>query len=174
MNKTALEHFVSELSKAWKPLCSELTLKSKNLLEDLISNCDGEDWVKDLIANKYPAKEIYRSEKHGFVLMGHVEDKDVTSPPHDHGNGWVIYSTLTGSVEMGLFNRLITPSGELNVVQKDLYTQSKGESNIYLEGDIHDTKALEDNTVMLRLTSCDFMEEIKSGRLVNFTNYEKW
>lgn len=175
MKQNALNTFTTELSKTWGPVSSSLTFKSKALLEDLIKYCEGEDWVTDLLDNQYPEKEIYRSEEHGFLLMGHVEPAGFTSPPHDHGSGWVIYSVVQGEVEMGMFHRVIHQDGVFNLVQKDSYVVSPGQCSIYLPGDIHDAKSLEDNTLMLRLTSCDSQDEIEGGRLVRYTtNYQKW
>lgn len=175
MNTTALNAFTAQLEQIWGPLTSSLVSQSKELLEVLTQNCKNEDWLQDLIDNQYPAKEIYRSEKHGFVLMGHVEQRGDISPPHDHGNGWVLYSTVEGVVDMGIFHKVINPEGQLNLVQKDAYSLNPGQCSAYLPGDIHDTTSLEDNTIMLRLTSCDFMQELEEGRLVRFmNNYEKW
>lgn len=175
MNNTALNTFVTELSQVWGPLTSELTKQSKQLLETLAINCKDEDWLNDLAKNKYPAKEIYRSKEHGFILMGHVEDEGEQSPPHDHGNGWVLYSTVTGNVEMGIFHKVISTDGNLNLVQKDAYDLKPGECSVYLPGDIHDTTSKVNGTVMLRLTSCDFSKEVEEGRLVKYQgNVKKW
>ncbi|WP_420552574.1 hypothetical protein [Tenacibaculum aiptasiae] len=175
MKQESLNHFIKELSKVWGPLTSDLTKKSKELVEELTQNCIGESWVDQLLKEQLPFKEIYRSEEHGFILMGHVEKKGDFSPPHDHGSGWVIYSTVIGQSKMGLFNRVFHPDGTMDIVQKDDYILNAGECNVYLPGDIHDTYTLEDNTLMLRLTSCDFLQELKEGRLVRYTNnHKKW
>lgn len=118
--------------------------------------------------------EIRRSEAHGFVLMGHVEQPDMVSPPHDHGSGWVIYAVVRGRNEMGIFNRVVDGSGALHGVQKDSYVMEPGDCRVFLPGDIHDTLSLTEDTVMLRFTSCDFFEELRTGRLVRYTNYDKW
>lgn len=175
MRNASLERFISELTKIWGPLSSSLTIKSKRLLEELTTNCIDEDWVQDLLQNKLPEKEIYRSEEHGFILMGHVEKKGDISPPHDHGSGWVLYSTVMGSVEMGIFHRVFWQDGGLSIVQKDAYTLKAGQCSVYLPGDIHDTTTHENDTLMLRLTSCDFHQELREGRLVRYIhNCEKW
>lgn len=175
MKNDALNTFTTALEQIWGPLTSSLTHRSKQLLEQLTKDCINEEWIKALIANKDSVKEIYRSKAHGFVLMGHVEQKGDISPPHDHGNGWVLYSTVEGAVEMGIFNKIITADGQLNLIQKDQYELKPGECSVYLPGDIHDTTSLQDNTIMLRLTSCDFMEELSQGRLIRYMNsFEKW
>lgn len=175
MKNQALENFITELSEIWEPLSSKLTKNSKRLLEELTSSCINEDWVQELLENKEPVTEIFKSQAHGFILQAHVEQKGDVSPPHDHGNGWVLYATVKGQVEMGIFHRVCQPDGLLKVVQKDSYIQNPGQCNIYLEGDIHDTTTHEDNTLMLRLTSCDFNKEFEQGRLIRYlTNSEKW
>ncbi len=175
MSNSSLVKFTQALNEEWGVVSSALTLKSKLLLEDLTQTCLNDDWYKDLVKSKSPAKEIYRSEKHGFILMGHVEQNGELSPPHDHGNGWVLYSTVIGQVDMGIYQKIIKTDGSLHLVQKDAYPLKAGQCSVYLQGDIHDTHTVEDNTVMLRLTSCDFNKEVEEGRLVRFIkNVEKW
>lgn len=175
MKNRALHQFIEQVSAIWGPLNSALTKHCKHLLETLIKDGKNEDWVKQLLLDKAPVSELYRSEEHGFLLQAHVENAGEYSPPHDHGNGWVLYATVQGEVEMGIFHPVLTPQGQLNLVQKDKYVQRSGQCNVYLQGDIHDTKSLQDNTLMLRLTSCDFYQEFKQGRLIRYiNNSEKW
>lgn len=175
MKNENLNNFVQELSKNWGELSSSLTLKTKQLLEELGRTCLHEDWYLELVKDRDPAKQIYKSEEHGFVLMGHVEGKDEISPPHDHGNGWVLYLTVEGQVNMGIFHKIIRSDGSLQLVQKDEYPLKAGQCCVYLPGDIHHTHAKEDTTVTLRLTSCDFNDEVKEGRLVRFMQpVNKW
>ncbi|WP_299108623.1 hypothetical protein [uncultured Tenacibaculum sp.] len=168
MKQARLDHFVEEISKIWGPLNSNLVKKSKELVEDLIKDSSAESWMIDLIKEQLPAKEIYRSKQHGFVLMGHLEKLGDMSPPHDHGSGWVIYAVLQGESKMGLFNRVFFPDGTMDVVQKEATILKAGECSVYLPGDIHNTHTLKDNTVMLRLTSCDFHKELEEGRLIRY------
>ena len=175
MIKITLNQFIEALSNIWGPLDSDLTHKSKQLLEQLAASCLEEDWAQALIQEQLPAKEIYRSEEHGFILMGHVEQKGDSSPPHDHGSGWVIYSTVSGQSKMGIFGRVFHHNGTMSLVQKDSYVLEDGQCAVYLPGDIHDTYTLQNNTLMLRLTSCDFLQEYKEGRLIRYSNTaKKW
>jgi hypothetical protein len=176
VSDTSLEKFTNALEACWGPVTSALTLTSKQLLEELAQTCQQDCWYAELVASKSPDKEIYRSDKHGFILMGHVENMGDISPPHDHGAGWVLYSTVTGQVDMGIYHKVIRQNGKLSIVQKDAYALKAGQCSVYLAGDIHDTHTVKNNTVMLRLTSCDFHQEVNEGRLVRFTkdNVEKW
>lgn len=175
MKNQSLTKFINEITKIWGPINSQLTKQSNNLMQELATSCLGEEWVNEIIEQKPFAKEVYRSEEHGFILLAHIEQAGDNSPAHDHGNGWVIYATVQGQSQMGIFHQIIEPNGALKLVQKDQFIQQPGDSSVYLTGDIHDTKALENNTLTLRLTSCDFNKELKEGRLIRyFDNAEKW
>ncbi|CAL2104178.1 conserved protein of unknown function [Tenacibaculum sp. 190130A14a] len=175
MKQTKLDHCIEGISNIWGPLNSNLVKQSKELIENLIKNSATEDWVDDMLKNQLSFKEIYRSKEHGFVLMGHLEQEGDISPPHDHGAGWVIYAVLQGSSKMGLFNRVFFPDGTMDVVQKEATILKAGECRVYLPGDIHNTQTLKDNTVMLRLTSCDFFKEVEEGRLIRYLdNVTTW
>ena len=175
MNNQHLDKFVTSLSNVWGEPSSALTLKSKTLLETLTKYCQQDDWFQQLLLEPSPAQEIYRDNKHGFILMAHVEHKGELSPPHDHGDGWVLYATVSGQVNMGIYHKLTHADGSVSIVQKDAYPLRHGQCSVYLPGDIHDTHTVEDNTVMLRLTSCDFNKEFEQGRLTRYTqNVEKW
>jgi len=47
-----------------------------------------------------------------------------------------------------------------------------GDCRVFLPGDIHDTLCVSENFIQYRLTSSDFKEEIKSGRMTRYL-YEK-
>ena len=174
MKNPALEKFKTELNRIWGPATSGLTKEAKRLLEELIVKCKDEDWVKDLLKEGLPYKEVYRSSEHGFILMAHIEQKGDVSLPHDHGDGWVIYATVSGQVDMGIFGKVVRNDGSFEIVQQDEYAQKDGQCSVYLPGDIHDTTTQIDNTLMLRLTSCDFFQELQEGRLSRYENVEKW
>ncbi|MDK2596041.1 hypothetical protein [Pseudoalteromonas obscura] len=175
MKNQSLPIFIDALSKIWGPLTADLTKHSKQLLETLAANCRDEEWVHTLLVNKAPSTIVFHSEKHGFILQAHVEQQGDYSVPHDHGNGWVLYATVTGAVEMGVFHQVVQPDGTLTAVQKDKYQQRPGQCHVYLPGDIHDTTALQNGTLMLRLTSCDFEKEFSEGRLIRYIhNCDRW
>ncbi|MEM9462286.1 MAG: hypothetical protein AAGF11_49490 [Myxococcota bacterium] len=43
-----------------------------------------------------------------------------------------------------------------------------GQARVFLPGDVHDTDCVSDRVVVLRLTSCDFGEELRSGRMTRY------
>lgn len=174
MKNQKLEKFITELNRIWGPATSGLTKEAKRLLEELIVNGKDDDWVKDLLKEGLPNKEVYRSSEHGYILMAHVEQKGDASLPHDHGDGWVIYATVSGQVDMGIFGKVVRPDGSLDIVQQDEYALKDGQCSVYLPGDIHDTTTQIDDTLMLRLTSCDFFNELEEGRLNRYENVETW
>lgn len=175
MNNKHLNKFITSVNNIWGEPSSSLTLSCKLLLEELTKTCQQDEWYQALIENPSAAKEIYRDQQHGFILMAHVEHKGELSPPHDHGDGWVLYATVTGQVDMGIYHKLTRKDGSITIVQKDAYSLNPGQCSVYLPGDIHDTHTIEDNTIMLRLTSCDFNREFEQGRLSRYIdNVEKW
>lgn len=171
----SLNTFIKQLNEHWGELSSDLTLTSKQLLEQLCKDCINDDWIKQLLIDKPAAKTIYKDPKHGFILNAHVEQAGEQSPPHDHGDGWVLYAMVTGDVAMGIYHKTFTQDGDVRLVQKDLYHLTAGQCSVYLPGDIHDTTTMENNSIMLRLTSCDFHKEVAEGRLTRYTdNVTKW
>lgn len=163
-----------KLEQIWGPLNANLALASRTLLEELLANSSEDKWLKNLIKENKPETVLFRNEKYGFILSSHVEHIADISPPHDHGNGWVIYCTAIGNTRMGIFHRVEDSEGTLRAVQKNEYDLGQGQCSIYFPGDIHDTTTTVNNTLMLRLTSCDFHKEVKEGRLIRFKNFEKW
>lgn len=102
----------------------------------------------------------YRDEEFGFILTIYNETKDTYRIPHNHGNAWVVYVVVVGEVEMGNFIN--------GVKHREILKQGDGRK--YLPGDIHDTRCLSTNAVILRLTSCDLRIEEKEGRMLRFEN----
>jgi hypothetical protein len=77
--------------------------------------------------------------------------------------------------KMACSMKIFQSDSNLKVIQKDRYIQEAGQCNVYLEGDIHDTTIHEDNTLMFRLTSCEFHKELSEGRLIRYlNNSDKW
>jgi hypothetical protein len=71
-------------------------------------------------------------------------------------------------MEMGTYARVPDASGLVRLVQRDLSRVRAGECRVYLPGDIHDTRCISDDVLMLRLTSCDLKIEAREGRLTRY------
>ena len=81
----------------------------------------------------------------------------------DHGRGWVMYAVQSGEMEMSSY-------GLVNdrLVRRATYRIRAGECQVYLPGDIHDTRCVSDSVLMLRLTSCDLKQEEKLGYMTRY------
>ncbi|MEC7277634.1 MAG: hypothetical protein VXV96_15040 [Bdellovibrionota bacterium] len=173
MNKSSLDVFIKEISDIWGPLSSELVLKSKELIQKLISESEGEEWLLKILEESREIKTLYKDPKHGFLLLAQFEGQGLYRVPHNHGSGWVIYGVHSGEMEMGSFTQIVRPNGDLDLIKKESYSISSGSCKAYLPGDIHDTRCISAKTLMFRLTSTDFKEEFKSGRMIKYINYEE-
>lgn len=151
MKKDPLLKFINNMQQIWGPLDSNLVAKAHLLLEELLVDPDFK------VEDSPESRKLYQDPKHGFVLLAHTEEKDMYRPPHDHGNGWVIYGVKRGEIEMGTYN--------LNLVRRNKEQLKQGDARVYLPGDIHDTKCLSDSVLMLRFTSCDLETEKQQGRM---------
>lgn len=165
MEQNSLTKFIESMRKIWGPLDSDLVLKSQILLEELIKASVSESWLQELQHDFEGSRELYRDPTHGFVLLAHREKKDLYRVPHDHGDGWVIYSVYFGEMEMGAFARIQGANDGFKIVRREKYRVHAGESRVYLPGDIHETKCISDSVLMLRLTSLDVKEEQRAGRM---------
>ncbi len=103
-------------------------------------------------------EELYRDPDHGFVLLAHTEHAGLYRPPHDHGRAWVIYAVQQGEIEMRTFARIETEGG-VRLVRRDSTIVSAGEVQVYLPGDIHDTRCLTDTALLFRFTERDLKRE---------------
>ena len=175
MKTNSLETFIQEIQKVWGPLATETVENSRRLMEALVKSSPGEEWSADLLgrASQELNEELYRDATHGFMLMAHSENEGRYRIPHNHGSGWVIYAVLGGEVEMRTYNPMVTPKGQMQVVRKDSYRMKAGDCKVYLPGDIHDTRCISKNVVMLRLTSCDLKVEDREGRLIRYVEAGK-
>ena len=164
MEHDSLNAFIEKIRRVWGRLDSELVAKSQALMEELSSAPATERWLADL-QDKEVNRELYRDADYGFVLLAHTESEGLYRVPHDHGNGWVIYVVQRGEMEMGTYGRIPDEQGGYEIVRRERYRMSQGQSRVYLPGDIHDTRCVSKNVLMLRLTSCDLAAEKASGRL---------
>lgn len=163
MKTNPLQKFIESMQQIWGPLDSSLITKSQLLFEELLRDPNFD--IKDLQGKH----KLYQDLKHGFMLLAHTEEQDLYRPPHDHGDGWVIYGVKSGEIEMGSYKRLRDVNSEPRLVRRNKEQLKQGDSRVYLPGDIHDTKCLSESVLMLRFTSCDLSKEKQQGRMRIFT-----
>ena len=159
MKKDPLQKFIKNIQQIWRPTESNLITKAQILFKELLTDPDFK------IENIHEKYELYRDPAHGFMLLAYTEEKDLYRPPHDHGDGWVLYGVKHGEIEMGSY--------EPNLILRNKEHLKKGDARVYLPGDIHDTKCLSDSVLMLRFTSCDLEQEYKHGRMKKYAKPKK-
>lgn len=140
-HEDAVATFVAHARASFGPLSTETVEACRGHLEELarttVPAIDGD-------------VELHRDPDHGFLLLAHREPKDRYRAPHDHGRGWVVYAVARGEVEMGTYARV-----DGHLVRRSVERLRAGDARVYLPGDVHDTRIVSDDVVMLRFTSCD-------------------
>ncbi len=150
------------------PLTTETVGRARQLVEELARAPEAEPWLAALLRDPTEGRELYRDPEHGFLLLAHAEREGRYRAPHDHGRGWVIYAVQHGEMEMGSYARVIDAEGAVRLVQRDTSRVRAGECRVYLPGEIHDTRCVSSDVLMLRFTSCDLKVEDREGRLTRY------
>ena len=161
MAKNSLEKFIDGVRSNWGPLTSEMVAGCRQRLEDLLKTPATEEWLAALHRDAPANKELYRDPTHGFVLLAHAEHAGLYRPPHDHGRGWVIYAMQQGEIEMGTYARIEDTDGSVKLVKRDSTLVSPGQVQVYLPGDIHDTRCISGPALLFRFTERDLKKEDK-------------
>jgi len=169
--KNTLNEVISEIQTHWQGLESRTIEHTRAQLKRLTKSPTTEPWLERLFADKPESQELHRDDKHGFVLLAHFEKKALYRVPHNHGAGWVFYALYCGEMEVSTYKQITNQNGQTTLVSRGTNIIKPGNVTTYLPGDIHDTECLSDWVLMFRLTSCDFKDEKKSGRLIQFKNH---
>lgn len=159
MAESSLERFIEGVRSDWEPLSTELVAASRQRLEALLEAPATEPWLAALHRAPPASKELYRDPPHGFVLLAHAEYAGLYRPPHDHGRGWVIYAVQQGEIEMGTYARVEGPDGTPRLIKRDSTLVRPGQVQVYLPGDIHDTRCMTGPALLLRFTERDLRKE---------------
>ena len=159
MTDSSLDTFIAGVRSDWGPISTQLVSKCRNRLANLTHAPDTEEWLADLLAEGPAMRELHREPANAFLLLAHGEQAGLYRPPHDHGRGWVIYAVQHGEVAMGTYGRIETPDGQVRLVQRDCTVVRPGEVQVYLPGDIHDTRCLSDSALLFRFTDRDLRIE---------------
>ena len=165
MPNNSLRNFVESVRSAWGPLTSELVEHCRGALEQLLTAQAAEPWLSALLAERPASEELYRDPDHGFVLMAHAEPSGLYRPPHDHGRSWVIYAAWEGEIEMGAYARIDDPDHGSRLVRRDSTPVRTGDAQVYLPGDIHDTRCIAD-ALLFRFTERDLRVEDRQEQRV--------
>ena len=159
MAKNSLEQFIEGVTQIWGPLTSEVVAGCRRHLEELVKVPSTEEWLAALHREAPAYNEMYRDPTQGFVLLAHTEPAGLYRPPHDHGRGWVIYAIQQGEIEMGTYARIEDLDGSVKLVKRNSTLVRPGQVQVYLPGDIHDTRCISGPALLFRFTERDLKKE---------------
>lgn len=166
MANNSLETFIEGVRQIWGPLTSEVVAGCRQHLEELVKASSTEEWLAALHRDAPAYHELYREPTHEFVLLAHTEQAGLYRPPHDHGRGWVTYAIQQGEIEMGTYARIEAPDGSVKLVKRDSTLVRPGQVQVYLPGDIHDTRCIFGPALLFRFTERDLKKEDKEEHRV--------
>jgi len=159
MTGTSLDLFAGRVRDNWGALTSELIQNCRVRLAELLQAPRTEAWLADLCHERPESRELYRDPVHGFVLLAHTEAEGRYRMPHDHGESWVIYGVLHGEMEMGTYARVQGPGEAPRLVKRGSTLVRPGDVQVYLPGDIHDTRCVSGPAIQFRFTARDLRLE---------------
>ncbi len=159
MARNALETSIEGIRSVWGPLDTEVVVRSRDYLKELLKAPVTQEWLATLHREAPTHRELARDPVHGFMLLAHTEPAGLYRPPHDHGRGWVIYALQQGEIEMGTYARVEQPDGTVRLVQRDSTLVRPGQVQVYLPGDIHDTRCTTGPALLFRFTERDLRKE---------------
>ena len=166
MLKNSLQKFTEEVGAIWGPLNSKLVAGCSKHLQQLTRAQADEPWLATLHQEALAYREIYRSPTQGFMLLAHMEPVGLYRPPHDHGRGWVLYAVQHGEIEMGTYARIEDADGAVTLVKRNSTLVRPGKIQVYLPGDIHDTRCVSGPALLFRFTERDLKKEDKEAHKV--------
>lgn len=166
MAQNSLDAAMAGIRAIWGPLTTERVETCRAHLERLAKASPQEDWLAALHRDQPASRELYRDPVHGFVLLAHVEAEGLYRAPHDHGRGWVIYAVQQGESEMGTYGRTVDADGKVRLVKRNATVVRPGEAQVYLPGDIHDTRCVVGPALLFRFTERDLKKEDREAHAV--------
>lgn len=170
MAKNALETFVENVRADWGPLSTEVVAACTHHMKVLLQADILEPWLAGLHREQPLARELYRDPDHGFVLMAHIEPAELYRPPHDHGRSWVIYGVQQGESEMRTYGR-VEAAAQPRLVKRNATSVEAGHVQVYLPGDIHDTRCSRGPALLFRFTERDLKIEDKvEGKVTRYVD----
>jgi len=120
-------------------------------LEKLLTN---QDFVSETCSPdaERGVHRLYEDPDLGFLVLAHIYEKGVESPPHDHGPSWAVYGQAVEHTEMTLWTE--TGKGEPIVKPGERYRLDPGMAGTFNPGDIHSIK-FPDGARFIRVTGVD-------------------
>ena len=159
MAKNSLHTLIEAMEVDWGPLSTKLISDARRHMQQLLKAHADENWLAMLYDESPTNKELFRNAKHGYMLLAHTEPTGLYRPPHDHGRGWVIYAIQQGEIEMGTYARIEGANGNPQLVKRNTTLVRAGEVQVYLPGDIHDTRCVNGPALLFRFTERDLRKE---------------
>jgi hypothetical protein len=159
MARNTFDTSIDGIKSVWGPLSTEVVAACRGHLEGLLKASATEAWLAALHREAPASQELYRDPVHGFVLLAHTETAGLYRPPHDHGRGWVIYALQQGEIEMGTYARIEGRDGSVRLVKRNSTLVRPGQVQVYLPGDIHDTRCITGPALLFRFTERDLKKE---------------
>lgn len=166
MKHNTLATSMKGIHSVWGPLSTQVVAGCRQHLEDLVKAPATEEWLATLHRDGPANQELHRDPSHGYVLLAHTEPVGLYRPPHDHGRAWVIYAVQKGEVEMGTYARIEAPDGSIQLVKRNSTLVRPGQAQVYLPGDIHDTRCVSGPALLFRFTERDLKKEDKEEHRV--------
>ena len=159
MARTTFDASIDGIRSVWGPLSTELVASCSQHLQKLLQSPVTEEWLASLHREAPAYQELYRDPEQGFILLAHTEPAGLYRPPHDHGRGWVIYALQQGEIEMGTYARIENADGSVQLVKRGSTLVRPGDVQVYLPGDIHDTRCISGPALLFRFTDRDLKRE---------------
>ena len=99
---------------------------------------------------------LYEDPDLRFCILAHVYKGARSSPPHDHGPSWAVYSQVAGVTEMTDWRLLQKPAnGQPGKVERvRTYELKPGMAYLYNEGDLHSPRR-DGDTRLIRIEGTD-------------------
>lgn len=165
----SLTTFLERTHDGFGPISTELVGGLRARLEQLMRSPADEPWLRTLLAELPPARELHRDPEQGWVLLAHSEHGGLARPPHDHGRSWVSYALFQGEMEISTYARVESEGGRVHLVKRDTSLLRPGEARVYLPGDIHETRCLRGPSLLFRFTERDLKrEDLVERRLTRY------
>jgi hypothetical protein len=166
MTGNAFKTWIDGVRSSWGPLSTKVAADCQRHLENLVRAPASEAWLAALHRDAPPSEELYRDPDFGFVLLAHAEQTGLYRPPHDHGRSWVIYAVQQGEIEMSTYARIEGIDGRPQLVKRGSTLVRPGMVQVYLPGDIHDTRCVSGPALLFRFTERDLRKEDRDAHQV--------